>query len=210
MRYDRFIGFYRDGNGNPILSPAIDLLIASEVGRLEAELKSIARRLTEDKLTIPEWEKAMAIALKESHIRMAILASGGKAQTVANSYLIAGRRLREEYRNLDNFARDLKEGKLSVKQSIARAGLYAQSARQTYCEVHHANKMFVEGFGLAMRRLDPDADHCPQCPTHSTRGQYVPVEQIVPIGARCDCRGRCRCQIIYRRRNDRGFRDRVV
>ncbi len=128
---------------------------------------------------------------------MTILATGGKERTGLNSYGIAGRHLRQEYQYLNNFAHALANGELSEKQALFRAKLYSQSTVQTYYDAYHYNKI-REGFKTAWRSLDPMAQHCNNCPTYRTNG-YVDIKKVVPKGAKCQCRGNCRCQVRYRK-----------
>jgi hypothetical protein len=117
---------------------------------------------------------------------------------VANSYLIAGRNLKSEYEKLRGFAQDLKDGNLSKAQIVARAQLYSNSIYRTYYETYHFQKAEREGFTLAKRDLDPFAKHCPDCPRHSTKGRFLPADQVTPKGVDCACRGNCRCRLTYK------------
>lgn len=175
----------------------IDGLAQIERNILSAKLERLTKRLTNGIIDIPEWENEFADTLKKSHIRMTILASGGQQRTGLNSYAIAGRRLKEEYRFLDGFANALKDGELSEQQALHRAKLYAQSTVQTYYEAFHFNKN-REGFKKAWRTTDPAAKHCNECPNYAN-STWVDIDKVIPKGAKCSCRGHCRCRIKYRR-----------
>lgn len=175
----------------------LDSLAISEKTRLATKLERLSKQLTTEKISLGQWENSLAEELKLSHIRLTILASGGKKRTGLNAYGIAGRNLKKEYKLLNNFAHQIAEGKLSKKQVIARSKLYAQSTLQTYYEVYQYNKL-NEGFKSGWRSVDPMAKHCAQCPTYVTRG-WEDIKKIVPKGAKCDCRGNCRCSIRYRK-----------
>ena len=129
---------------------------------------------------------------------MSIVASGGKKNTVTNSYFIAGRNLKEEYKYLRNFAQEIKDGKLSEAQILARAQMYSGSIYKTYYETYHFQKVEREGFTLAKRDLDPFAKHCPDCPRHATKGRFLPANKVTPKGVDCACRGHCKCRLTYK------------
>ena len=197
VSYDKTTGQYRD-KGKAVPQSDLDLAIAGEALRLKKELEIKATALTQGRITFEQWQESTAKGLKDSHIRMAIVASGGKANTVANSYLIAGRNLKSEYEKLRGFAQDIKEGNLSKAQIVARAQLYSNSIYRTYYETYHFQKVEREGFTLAKRDLDPFAKHCPDCPGHATRGKFLPADQVTPKGVDCACRGNCRCRLTYK------------
>ena len=204
VTYDKTTGQYRD-KGKAVPQSDLDLAIAGEALRLKAELRIKAAALTQGRITFEQWQESTAKGLKDSHIRMAIVASGGKANTVANSYLIAGRNLKSEYENLRNFAKDIKGGNLSKAQIVARAQLYSNSIYRTYYETYHFQKAEREGFTLAKRDLDPFAKHCLDCPNHATGGRFLPADQVVPKGVDCACRGNCRCRLTYKFPTDKKF-----
>jgi hypothetical protein len=183
VTYDKITGQYRD-KGKLVSQSDLDLAIAGEALRLKKELEIKATALTQGRITLEQWQESTAKGLKDSHIRMSIVASGGKANTVANSYLIAGRNLKSEYENLRNFAKDIKDGNLSKAQIVARAQLYSNSIYRTYYETYHFQKVEREGFTLAKRDLDPFAKHCPDCPNHATGGKFLPADQVVPKGVK--------------------------
>jgi hypothetical protein len=40
--------------------------------------------------------------------------------------------------------------------------------------------------------------NCPSCPTYETEG-WTPIADIVPVGMGCECSGKCKCTITYRK-----------
>lgn len=183
--------------GRFISESDIEALAIVEKNTLSTKLERLTEKLINDVIDIPVWEQEFTNILKKSHIRLTILASGGQSRTGLNSYGIAGRRLKEEYNLLNRFAIALSNGELSANQARQRAKMYAQSTVQTYYEAYYFNKK-REGFIKAKRDLDPLANHCKSCLSHVTNG-WVDIDQIVPKGAKCECRGNCQCRITYRR-----------
>lgn len=196
IKYNPRAGRYTVG-GRFVSEAEIDGLAWAERNALGTKLENLTKQLVNEKIDLPEWENRFADTLKKSHIRMAILASGGRQRTGLNSYGIAGRHLKEEYGYLNNFAQALANGELSEQQALYRSRLYAQSTAQTYYDVYHFAKQ-REGFKVGWRTTDPAAKHCRECPSYSN-STWTPIEQITPKGAKCSCRGNCRCRIRYRR-----------
>lgn len=113
----------------------------------------------------------------------------------ATEYGKIGQRLREEYRFLQGFARDLLDGRVSGAMGIARIGLYAQSVRGSFLQGEEMRKQ-EQGFSLMRRKLDPQAQHCQDCISFAARG-IVPIGSVPLPGQRCACRSRCRCSVEY-------------
>lgn len=61
-------------------------------------------------------------------------------------------------------------------------GINVYNLRVEECPEYFANGILVH--------------NCPSCPNYEQRTP-VPIDQIVPIGADCECGGRCRCQVAY-------------
>lgn len=199
VQYDRSVGQYRDSRGRFVPRATILKLVDEEAARLETRMKAHARLLTQRKIALPEFQQRAVDDLKLSHLRMTILASGGKSQISSAQYGATGRLLRDQYQYLEGFAQDLAAGKLSAARAIARAGMYGGSSRTAF---HAAEKIARgrEGFIEAKRSLDPGARHCSSCLGYSTNGLWVPLEQIVMPGVNCECFHKCRCLVVFRKR----------
>ena len=196
IQYDSRTGQFRGNNGRFVSRSTVVSIIEEESARTEVRLMGITRRLTNGSLTLSEWETEFAQELKRSHLRLMMLAAGGKDNVGASHYGMAGAQIKKQYQYLDGFAIALKEGKLSRKQAIARAKLYGTSVRSTFYNVERLQRQ-LEGFTVAKRSLDPQAHHCAECLIHSTRGEWRKIENVTPPGVACSCGQRCRCSIIY-------------
>lgn len=197
-QYERATGQYRASNGRFVPRATILKLVDEESDRLSTRMKAHARLLTDGKIDLGEFQRRASDDIKLSAIRAGVFASGGKSQTPQAVYGAIGRELRSQYGFLAKFGEDLAAGKLTKEQAIARAGLYGGASRTTF---HQAEKVARkrEGFRLAKRVLDAGSTHCSECIQHSTNGEYVPIESIVPVGVNCSCHSRCRCAIVFLR-----------
>lgn len=197
VEYVPSAGLYRDAETKRFV-PRSRILVEldREKRATQSRLSGLTRRLSNGSLSISEWQTEMGQSLKNSHLRLAALSAGGRSQLTPRHLGLLGDRLPDEYSRIATFSQEMKDGKISNQQAIARSKMYAQSAVQTF----HAGEKIAreqEGKTLAMRSLEPGAAHCPQCPGYSTSG-FVPLSQVVAIGTACDCRGNCRCNIVYR------------
>lgn len=196
LRYSPRTGQYIGTDGRFVSRARVLELVDNEQRRTEVRLQGLTRRLISGVLTLPDWESEFAQELKRSHIRLAMLAAGGRDGMNSRAYGIVGANLRAEYGFLDGFANALFRGEVSEKQALARAKLYGASVRGSFFKVERSAKE-SEGFTTAKRELDPQAEHCADCLRHSTNGRWVAIEDVVPVGVRCKCRWRCRCSVVY-------------
>lgn len=176
----------------------IDNLLDQEIKRLETRLAATTRLLADDKLTLAEWQTRFATTLRDAHIQIGALASGGKNQMGSQQYGAIGFQLRRQYQYLDGFAQDLQDGKLTAAQALSRSRQYGSSINTTFHRLEQVTRQ-SEGFNEAKRGLDPQARHCASCPGYSTNGEWRAIDQVVSPGVNCECGQRCRCPISYRR-----------
>jgi hypothetical protein len=193
--YDRNAGRYRDEKGRFLSQKAVEALVDSRIGKLDGTLKQITRMLVDGNLSLDQWQASVREAIKAAHIQAAIIGYGGRGEMGSAEYGRVGQRLREEYRFLQGFARDLLDGRISSPMALARIGLYSQSVRGSYLQGEELRKQ-QQGFSLMRRKLDPQAQHCQDCLAFAARG-IVPIGSVPLPGQRCACRSRCRCSVEY-------------
>lgn len=199
IAYSSSTGQFRNlKTGRFVGRTAVMGLVDQEVERTKVRLQAHTRLLTQRRIDLPEWERRMAQTLKETHLRMGAFGSGGKQNLDARKFGAIGYQLRTQYAYLDEFAKDLKAGKLTAAQALRRTGLYANSIKVTFHKIEKMQKLEVEGFREAKRSLDPQAQHCQSCLQYSTRDRWRPADQVVEPGVNCECGQFCRCSIQYR------------
>jgi hypothetical protein len=193
--YDRNTGRYRDEKGRFLSQKAVEALVESRIGKLDSTLKRTTRSLVDGGISLDQWQTSVREAIKAAHIQAAIIGYGGRGEMGSAEYGRVGQKLREEYRFLQGFARDLLDGRVSSPMALARIGLYAQSVRGSFLQGEELRKQ-QQGFSLMRRRLDPQAQHCDDCLAFAARG-VVPIGAVPLPGQRCACRSRCRCFVEY-------------
>lgn len=185
-----------------------EALEQQEQATLERKLLAATIALLAGAIALALWQTTIARELKYSHIRMTELAAGGyeaiKMSPDASRYWrLVGRNLRDEYVKLAAFAIAIAAGDKSDKQIQAWIRWKSKSIFVAFSRASILYSAIAIGFNEARRDLDPSADHCEACPLYSTNGQYVPIEQVVPIGHACPCGGHCHCKIRFRFNRDR-------
>jgi hypothetical protein len=151
--------------------------------------------MADGNITLEQWQGSVREAIKAVHIQAAIIGHGGKDSMGSAGYGRVGQKLRAEYAYLQGFASDILAGRVSPAMAVARISLYAQSVRASYWQGLELRKQ-AEGYGLMRRILDPQAQHCEDCPGFAALG-LVPIGTLPMPGQRCACRARCRCRVEY-------------
>lgn len=199
----REAAYYR---GNAKLS---DQQVRRLITQHQARTGVLIDQWTEDlivrRMSLGQWGRLMGDLIVDDHLRMAQIGAGTRAgisnRTMENLYrrLVAGMGGESGMSELDALARLMRQidaGEISEAQLRARARAYGGNTRVSYEEARHA-RLTGSGQWEGIRRLDPNTNHCRDCPGHQ-RLDWVPIDQIVAPGVDCQCRGRCRCACVYR------------
>lgn len=194
MEFDTQYGLYRDGflyftHGE----------IRAEIDRLRAHFirqsRSIARQLFNGEISIADFQIALRDLLKESTIISSSIGYGGLEQMTPERWGTVGAYLRKQYAFLNEFGRQIEQGKVIVEaQFTRRAQLYADSLRAIYFrgEVETAK---LAGYRQSRRILNA-LESCRQCREWAQKG-FVELELQPPIGSLI-CGQFCRCELEYR------------
>lgn len=195
--YDPRSGRYRGANGRFLSQSAIEALVDGRANKLGTLLRRLTKRLSDGDITLDQWQQSVRELLKIAHVQAAIIGHGGRDSMTASDWGRIGQGLREEYRYLEGFARDLLDGRVSPAMGLARIGLYAQAIRKSYWQGTELRQQ-KQGYSMMRRILDPQAIHCDDCRIYASRG-LVPIGSLPMPGQRCACRSNCKCRVEYKR-----------
>lgn len=133
--------------------------------------------------------------IAKAHVVAAMAAKGGKSQMAFSDYGRVGGIVRQELAYFRDRMKAIAEGQPldgRVKQSF-RA--FIDKARVTYITVERL-EMQKRGWDLVKNIDDDGARHCTQCPEISAL-DFQPLGSFPDPGER-ECRGNCRCRLIYK------------
>jgi hypothetical protein len=159
--------------------------------------RDAAQRLIEAKTNLSEWQRSMRTILKSQHLKEAMMAKGGLGKLTPKDYLAVSKELKKEYRYLRNLAQEIKDGKVSEKQFLARTQMYVNKARVSG-EIMARENALTGGFTLMERILDGGGNSCAECRQYASEGPRPIGELPLPTEA-CSCRSYCRCSVRYYR-----------
>ena len=96
------------------------------------EVAELADKLGTGDLTVQQWTIAMRDRIKKTFSDQYVLARGGRNSMTQRDWGRVGRMVKDQYHFLQGFARDVADGKMSVKQVAARAKMYMDSSTQAF------------------------------------------------------------------------------
>lgn len=196
-RYDPVSGRYRGSNGRFLSQSAVEALVDGRINKLGTLLRRLTNRLADGDIAVDIWQQSVRELLKLAHVQAAIIGHGGRDSMTSSDWGRVGQGLREEYRYLEGFARDLLGGRIGPAMASARISLYAAAIRKTYWQGTELRQE-KQGYSMMRRILDPQAAHCNDCRTYANRG-LVPIGSLPLPGQRCACRSNCKCRVEFKR-----------
>jgi len=159
------------------------------------QIKQSSNQLVQGKIGLVKWQSDMRKAIKDGHLRHAIIAKGGASQMTPEDYLAVGRNIKQEYRYLRLFAKDVRNGKISEAQFMARSQLYAQKSRSSG-EIMRSRIAKQSGKQYMQRFLYGGDRSCPDCVQYAGQGSVLIGELPLPT-EQCQCRANCKCRVEY-------------
>jgi hypothetical protein len=199
---------WRDRRTGLLLSlAALKLALIEYTDAVADDLAALTVLLNERRLSIAQWQVAMAHEIKLLHLAMTAAAVGGFERMTDADLSRVSTRVQNQYGYLARFGSGIEQGKVSPKQATARARMYANGSQGAAFERARYD-LFVKlaGTGLAVEmknNLRP-AEHCTTdheagtvgCLEETRRG-WVPLGTMSLPGMR-RCRANCHCYTTYR------------
>ena len=167
---------------------------------------TINTMLADGRLNVANWKTGFARQIKNAYIQQAELAAGGRAGMTPQMWGSVGGSVREQYRYLDKFAKQIEGKQLSPVQIEARTKMYINSSRESYWRI---KDMKAQGAGMTEERWidEGDSDVCGPCSDAGAMG-WQPIGTFAQPGSgrvmnrpRTNCQGltNCRCRKEYRK-----------
>lgn len=192
-------GRYRAPDGRFISERQVGADVRRVIRSVNREMRDLAGQLRDGSITIQQWYDGMRNRMKYTHTLVGSIARGGWKQMSQADWGRIGAMSRRQYEYLNNFARQLAAGTLTLDgRLIVRAGMYANAAWTTYQE--NVRIMAAEnGYRQERRVLNPAAQHCEDCIEEADRG-WQPIGELRPIGdskciVNCACRFEFKTQV---------------
>jgi hypothetical protein len=182
--------------GEEVSTEELILLLALLVRSTKRKLKRIAKRMTDDELSPEAGITQAALILKSAHLLAASLARGGRRQMRPKDWGKVGADLKKQYKYLTRFEKLILKGKLTATQIIRRLALYGDSISRAF-HTQLADVQSSLGNERFARRYLRASESCKDCIRYAARG-WVPVAELVPPTADCECGFFCKCVVKFR------------
>jgi hypothetical protein len=172
------------------------VLVASErvsVG-LHGDMRSLSEALRVGRVSVAEWQLAMARLIRTNHLAAAAAAAGGVAQLDEGARGLVQKKIEAQLGHLEKFAKQVETGRQPLGgQFDLRVKMYSNSARGTG---HTVARQVAIAAGVEMaRNVLGDGEHCSDCLDESAKGT-VPIDELSEPGTR-QCLVNCQCTIEY-------------
>lgn len=147
-------------------------------------------------LAVKEFTTVMRQEIKDEYIRQYVLARGGLEQMTPSGWGEIGAMLKEQYKYLDGFAKDLPD--LSEDAIAARAKMYINSANQAAGKGAAAAVKASGEFTEEHWDLGTVENHCDDCLGYAAQG-WQPIGTFpTPSDGTTKCKSNCDCTKSYR------------
>ena len=164
------------------------------------EMRKISTQFANGEISLGQWQVSMLQQVKLAHIANAAAGNGGWAQMNRGDWGFVGNRLKQQYKFLNNFARQIKTGEQPVNgKFLTRVDMYAAAARSTFEQMKRRYEMTENAMEQERRILGP-ADHCDDCIDAAKMG-WVEIGTLPEIGDSV-CKVNCQCKFEYRRKEN--------
>lgn len=187
---------YRDAaTGHYVSAQTVRVELDRFVDRAgRASARELTIQLRDGRIALPEWQTAMARAVKNVNYAAVAAASGGVENMTAVERGRAGQIIRQQYAYLRNFAAEIESGKQPLDgRALRRAEMYMQAARGAFHEQKRAGvAASMPGRTLMIRSIRHRGDSCRSCIELHGKWYAMGDPAYKPIGHR-ECNVSCRC-----------------
>lgn len=186
--------FYDRRTGRFVSRDTIRLALDDVIDMASTEARAISESLRAGKITLADWQRGMRDLVKTTMLDAEALAHGGRGQLTQADYGRVGAAIREQYRYLDGFTEDIRNGLPLDGRFLNRAVMYSRAARPFFHD-EQTDLLAESGYTEEMSILHA-AEHCVECVDQNAIG-WAPIGTLIPIGER-QCLANDVCTMRYR------------
>ncbi len=195
--WDEGVSRYRNDVGQFISRSEVVDLLGQSLKTAENATDQLANMVSSGQLGAEEWKLAMQREIKDEYIREYMLGRGGTGMMNSSDWGSVGGMLKEQYRYLDGFAEQVKEGNLTEGQIAVRSNMYIDSALEGY-ERAHMRAAIEGGMDEEEWEFGATENHCEDCEEYAGMG-WQPIGTFpFPGDGSTKCLTNCGCHKHYR------------
>lgn len=172
--------------------------LESQRAILERQLSNINAELTNEQISLEQWERLCSEVVSASILLILLFNHGGWAslQTSANAVSIirqASDDIRSQVRAIISTADKVASGEYTLGQFLDTSRRRGASVFVSYHLNDVVRRISQDNHNEGIRRLT-SKEPCPDCPGYQVLN-WSPIETIVPVASYCVCGGECKCEI---------------
>lgn len=161
--WEKVTARYRDkATGRFVSESALRELSDGFVDNVRNNLQGIGQQLAGRSIDLATFQRRFAQELKDSYLTNYMISRGGKNALTQADYGRIGGYLKNEYRFLNQFGRDIASGTMSEAQILARIDLYAENTKRAY-EAGQIVATIEADDGFLVWRFGATEQHCADC-----------------------------------------------
>jgi hypothetical protein len=200
FRWNARAGRYVDAAGRFVPRATVRKALDTVRRAAERDMGRAVTALQGNVALLSEFERAMRLGIKITHLASAMSAKGGWAQMTSADYGRVGQIVRFHYGRLERWLQQIADGEAPLDgRAVARARLYARASLGTHYEILRGVAE-VAGEDVEQNVLGAADKHCATCQNMSALG-WVAIGTLIPIGQRT-CLGNCVCAIVFSRSSE--------
>ena len=170
-------------------------LVERQIEKARQEIEDLTERLLAGKMSVAEWQRAMAQVEKDVLLTARMLGAGGKAGMTFRDYGVVGNRLRREYSWLADFGQEIARGELSPERIRQRALFRASANVRAMFASAQLDSHKDAGYGFERSNRTVGKDSCQDCINEEQRGLYPIGDGKFPGERKCG--PNCGCSLEY-------------
>lgn len=156
---------FRDPEGKIVSQTKVRSLKGKIVDSHQREARELVRRVYAGDLHVDQFVVQMRARIKQVHLTEYMLGRGGRNVMTASDRGRVGGILSREYRYLQRFANDVRDGKLSEAAAMNRIDLYIDAGAGTY------ERGYMIAWDVDMPELPPRHPNCACSVTYEEHGR---------------------------------------
>ncbi|MDR3634336.1 MAG: S49 family peptidase [Isosphaeraceae bacterium] len=185
---------YRAESGRFVSRKDVKAALSAVIDATVDDVRRVSEQLQRGKIEIADWQLEMERSLKTIHTAATAIATGGWIQAMPVDWAECGRRLKDEYGHLRDFAVELENGLPPDGRFLARAVSYARAAHGTYEVI--GRRLALGGGAVWAKRTRHALHSCERCIEYEDRG-WVPASTLPAPSTECECGSNCQCTAEY-------------
>lgn len=200
--WDKSANRYRDkATGRFLAWNTVYSLVEQSLVASSNVANTLAEYVSAGSISVDDWLRLMREEIKGEYIRQYLASVGGRQMMTKADWGSVGGMIADQYRYLNDFAKEIAAGNLTEGQIKMRANMYINSAREAF-ERAKARVAVSAGYDLVFWDVDTLVENCSGCVAFNQMGWVKiadnPYKGAFPGSGDTVCLTNCHCTLRYK------------